>query len=748
MRTPLRWNKSRSSEHGHAGPPGSGRGLSRRRFIKLTGASGLALGLVPAHVVLATSGDGETADLKPAQQPNAFLHIAPDGTVTIQVNRLEFGQGSHTGLARVLADELDADWHKVRAELAPAGEAYKDPAFGIQMTGGSNSIQNSFVQYRELGARARAMLVEAAARHWGVDARTIETAEGRLLGPDGRSADYGELSAAAMALPVPASVTLKTPDRFRLIGKPADRLDTPAKSDGRQAFGMDAHRPGMKTVLIARPPYFSGTVAGFDDTDARKVAGVDHVMQVDLDRGATGVAVVADGFWPARTGRDRLKVEWRAPDDRPDTRALEAQFRRLLGEEGITARAGDTSGLAGANKRISADFAFPFLAHAPMEPLNALVEVTGTGDARRCDIRTGTQFQTIDQATVAAILGLKPEQVHIHTMFAGGGFGRRATPTADYLADAARVTKAWLAAGRSEPLKVVWTREDDIRGGYYRPFTMHRAEIGLDEHGNVSAWKHTIVSPSILKGTAFEAFLVKDGVDATAVEGVADTAYDLPVTVTVHHPETTVPILWWRSVGHTHSAFVMETLVDQIARESGQDPVALRRKLLASHPRHLAALDLAVEKSGYGVKSLPPGQAWGVAVHESFNSVVAHVVAASIEGSRPKLHQVTSAIHCNLAVNPRSVEAQVEGAALMAIGTTLEGSEITLRDGQVEQSNFHDYIVPRMADMPPIDVHIVPSGDPPTGVGEPGLPPMAPAIANAIHALTGRPVRSLPIRLG
>ena len=733
---------------GLAWQAGAGPRLSRRRFIKLTGASGLALGLAPAGAVRAASDGGDVAELKPSQQPDEFLRIYPDGTVTIRINRLEFGQGSHTGLARVLADELDADWRKVRAELAPAAEAYKDPIFGIQMTGGSNSIQNSFTQYRELGARARAMLVEAAARQWGVDAQTVETREGRLLSADGRSADYGEMSTAAMALPVPASVTLKTPDRFRLIGKAADRLDTPAKSDGRQSFGIDARRPGMKTVLIARPPHFGGAVAAFDDREARGVRGVDHVMQVDLDRGATGVAVVADGFWPAKMGRDKLGIEWRAPEDRADTGALEAQFRQLLGRDGVTARAGDVSGLAGAARTISADFSFPFLAHSPMEPLNALIEVTGTGSGRRCDIRTGTQFQTIDQATVAAVLGLEPSQVHIHTMFAGGGFGRRATPTADYLADAARVMKAWLAAGRSEPLKVIWTREDDVRGGYYRPFTMHRAEIGLDEDGAVSAWKHTIVSPSILKGTAFEQFLVKDGVDATAVEGVADTAYDLPVAATVHHPEVPVPILWWRSVGHTHSAFVMETLIDRIAREGDQDPVALRRKLLARHPRHLAALDLAVEKSGYGVKALPSGRAWGVAVHESFNSVVAHVVDLSIEGGRPKLHQVTSAIHCNLAVNPRSVEAQVQGAALMAIGMTLDGAEITLRDGEVRQSNFHDYIVPRMPDMPPIDVHIVPSGDPPTGVGEPGLPPMAPAIANAILALTGEPVQSLPIRLG
>ncbi len=740
-------NPSLMDRIGPAWRAAAGTEMNRRRFIKLTGVSGLALGLLPAGAADAATPKDAAGELKPAQQPGAFVHIDREGVVTIQINRLEFGQGSHTGLARILADELDADWDLVRAELAPAGEAYKDPAFGIQMTGGSNSIQNSFTQYRELGARARSMLVEAAAREWQVEAATVRTDAGRLIAADGRSAGYGEMSEAAVALPVPASITLKQSGEFRLIGKPANRLDAADKSTGRQTFGMDMRRPGMKTVLIARPPQFGGAVAGFDAAEAQAVEGVDHVMQVDLDRGATGVAVVADGFWPASMGRDRLEIQWTAPAELPDSGKLDAQFGALLGREGLPARPGDLSGMAGARKTIEAEFRFPFLAHAPMEPLNAVVEMSGTGGGRRCDFWTGTQFQTIDQATVASILKLKPEQVHIHTMFAGGGFGRRATPTADYLADAARVMKAWLAAGRSEPIKVVWTREDDIRGGYYRPLTMHRAEIGLGEDGRIAAWKHTIVSPSILKGTAFEAFLVKDGVDATAVEGVADTAYDLPIAVSVHHPTVSVPILWWRSVGHTHSAFVMETLIDRIAREAGRDPIAMRRDLLRKHPRHLAALDLAVRKSGYGTKTLPAGRAWGTAVHESFRSVVAHVVELSIEDGAPKLHRVTSAIHCNLAVNPRSVEAQIEGAVAMAIGTTLDGAEITLRDGVVEQGNFDSYVMPRMPDMPPVDVHIVPSDDPPTGVGEPGLPPLAPAMANAIFALTGKPVEALPIRL-
>ncbi|MDE0148979.1 MAG: xanthine dehydrogenase family protein molybdopterin-binding subunit [Rhodospirillaceae bacterium] len=740
-------NHSIMDRIGPAWQAATGTDMSRRRFIKLTGASGLAIGLVSAGAAGAATPKASAGKLKPGQQPGAFLHIDPKGVVTIQINRLEFGQGSHTGLARILADELDADWNSVRAELAPAGEAYKDPAFGLQMTGGSNSIQNSFMQYRELGARARAMLVEAAARKWKVDAATVRTRAGRLIAADGRSAGYGEMSEAAMALPVPAAVTLKKSSEFRLIGKPANRLDSADKSNGRQIFGMDMRRPGMKTVLIARPPHFGGTVAGFDAAQAQAVKGVDRVMQVDLDRGATGVAVVADGYWPAHKGRDKLEIQWKAPAELPDSRKLDTQFAALLGRDGLPARPGDLSGMAGAKKTITADFRFPFLAHAPMEPLNAVIEMSGTGEGRRCDIWTGTQFQTIDQLTVAKVLKLKPQQVRIHTMFAGGGFGRRATPTSDYLADAARVMSAWLAAGRTEPLKVVWTREDDIRGGYYRPLTLHRAEIGLGEDGRIAAWKHTIVSPSILKGTPFEAFLVKDGVDGTAVEGVADTAYDLPIAVSVHHPAVNVPMLWWRSVGHTHSAFVMETLIDRVASEAGRDPAALRRDLLKKHPRHLAALDLAVQKSGYGKKTLPAGRAWGIAVHESFRSVVAHVVELSIEDDAPKLHRVTSAIHCNLAVNPRSVEAQIEGSVLMAIGTTLDGAEITLRDGVVEQSNFDSYTMPRMPDMPPVDVHIVPSNDPPTGVGEPGVPPLAPAMANAIFALTGKPVEALPIRL-
>lgn len=723
------------------GASGIGPQLTRRGFVKMTALAGLAIGFGP---VRAAGGDTDAeAPAFESSTPSDFVHIAPDGTVTIQINRLEFGQGSHTGLARVLADELDADWSSVRAELAKAGDAYKDPIFGIQMTGGSTAIPNSFAQYRELGARARAMLVAAAAEDWGVDASTVRADNGILLGPAGQMAGFGEMATAAMQQPVPTTVELKSPYDFRYIGKGVNRLDTEAKSTGGQSFGIDVSRPDMKTVLLARPPHFGGKVKSFDASAAKQIKGVVDVIQVDLDWGATGLAVVADGYWPAKTGRDALQVEWDAVGTLPDTERMKAEFTELLDKPGLPARVGDTSGLDKATNTITADFTFPFLAHTPMEPLNAVIEVRDD----TCDVWTGTQFQTFDQMTVAGVLGLTPDKVTIHTQFAGGGFGRRATPTSDYLADAARVMKAWMQAGHSEPLKVQWSREDDVRGGYYRPFTMHRAHIGLDDKGDISAWKHTIASVSILKGTAFESFFVKDGVDASATEGVGDTKYNIDLALDVHHPEVPVPVLWWRSVGHTHTAFVMETLIDRVAKESGKDPVELRRELLAGHPRHLAALNMAVEKSGYGTRELPAEQAWGVALHESFGSVVAHVVEASIANGKPKVHRVTSCIHCNTAVNPKSVEAQIAGSVVMGIGMMIDGAEITLKNGEVQQSNFHNYRVARMPDAPEVDVHIVASQDPPTGVGEPGLPPIAPAVANAMLALTGNAVESLPIKV-
>ena len=725
--------------------PGEG-GLGRRVFLKLGLAAGFALYAAPGGAQDASVGGsapGAPEPLKPFQQPSAFVAIDADGIVTVTIGKIDFGQGVQTALPMLVAEEMDADWSKVRCELAPAGEAYKDPFFHIQMVGGSTSIKASWQQYREIGARMRAMLVAAAAKQLNTPAAQLRTESGSVVAPDGRRLGYGALAQAAFAEAVPASVVLKDPSQFKLIGKPVNRLDARAKSSGRQDFGIDLQLPGQRTVVMVHPPVFGGRVARFDAAPALAVPGVEEVLQVPLSGGATGLAIVANGFWPARKARELVKVEWDLSGvERVDSAAQLAQFRVLARQPGIAVQRADTAALTAkpAPALITAEFTFPYLAHTPMEPLNCTIDFRGD----RCTVWVGSQFQTVDQAQVAGVLGLKPEQVTLHTMTAGGGFGRRATPTSDYVVEAAQVAKARHAAGKTGPVKMIWTREDDVRGGYYRPTHLHRVEIAHDRQGGVLAWKHVIVGQSITMGTPFADFMVKNGADATMTEGVAESAYPFPIALEVHHPKANVPVLWWRSVGHTHTAFVMETLVDELARAGKLDPVAYRRQLLAKHARHLAALDLAVAKSGYGKATLAKGRAWGVAVHESFNTVVAYVVEVSMKGGRPVLHRVTAGVHCNLAVNPRTIEAQVQGALVMGIGMTLPGAAITLKNGEVEQSNWHDYRVPIHVDAPPVDLHIVPSADPPTGMGECGVPPIAPAIANAVAALTGKRWRSLP----
>jgi isoquinoline 1-oxidoreductase beta subunit len=673
--------------------------------------------------------------------------VAPDNSVTVLVNRLEFGQGVHTSLPMVIADELDADWSQMRAELAPAGEPYKDPAFGMQITGGSGTIAHSFTQYREIGARARAMLVAAAAEQWKVKPEQCRTAKGVVYGPAGQKATYGSLADAAMKQPVPEAVTLKDAKQFRYIGKPMKRLDARAKSSGRQQFGLDFKPADGKLVVavVAHPPVFGGKVAKFDASKAKAIRGVLDVVEIPVDRGGRGVAVIAEGYWPAKQGRDALDIQWNLDGvAKLDSAAQLAEFTELSKTPGAVARSADTPAVTSAAKTISAVYEFPYLAHAPMEPINCTVDLKDDS----CTLWVGSQFQTGDQAAAAATAGLKPEQVTLHTMMAGGGFGRRAVPTSDFVVEAVNIAKAYKAAGHSGPVKMIWSREDDVKGGYYRPSHVHRADLKLDAQGKVLAWDHVIVGQSIAAGTPFEGFMIQKGVDSTMVEGMG-APYDVPMNLSAHIAKANVPVLWWRSVGSTHTAFVMETLIDEAAHAAKEDPVAYRKKLIdKKHARHHAALDLAVAKSGYGKKALPKGRAHGVAVHESFNTVVAYVVEASVgKDGAPKLHKVTAAVHCNLAVNPLSVEAQIQGAALMALGTTLPGAAITLKDGVVEQQNFGDYTVARMNDMPQIEVHIVPSNDPPTGLGEPGLPPLAPAFANALFRVTGKRLRKLPFDL-
>lgn len=713
--------------------------ISRRSFLKFAGVAGLALGAYP-YLGTAQTGDA----LKPTQQPSAFVQIAPNGEVMVTINRLEFGQGVHTALPMILAEELDADWQLVRAQHGNSDVAYHDPLFGLHITGGSSSIKNSFMQYRELGARARAMLLTAAANRWHVAVDTLRTDTGKVIAADGRMLGYGELAEAAMRLPVPDKVTLKNPKDFRIIGKPTQRLDAPAKSSGQQSYGMDISLPGQLTAVVARPPVFGAKLTSFDDSAARAIKGVKAVFRVPLDLGAEGVAVVADGYWNAKQGRDALKLEWNTGHaEKVDSAKQLAAYRKLATQPGPRHFDADMTALGSAPKHLDAEFIFPYLAHAPMEPLNCTVAIKEGG----ADIYTGSQCPGLDAAAVARTLGIKPEQVAMHVQMAGGGFGRRFASSSDFVVEACEIAKASRAAGMNVPVRTIWSREDDMRGGYYRPMHLHRARIGFDGKGNILAWDHVIVGQSITAGSVFEQLMVKNGIDSTATEGMREP-YPFPMRLTVHHPKMNVPVLWWRSVGSTHTAFVMETLVDDIARATKQDPVAYRMKLFGDqHPRHRAALQLAVDQSGYGKKRLPAKHAWGVAVHESFSTVVAYVVEATIQQGQPVLKRITAGVHCNLAVNPRTIETQVQGAAIMGLGMCMPGAAITLKDGVVEQSNFNDFTVARITDIPAFTVHIVPSADAPTGMGEPGLPPLAPAFANAIARLTGKSVRQLPFKL-
>lgn len=724
-------------------------GVTRRRFVTMSVGGTVGLALLPGLAIAQGAAPKPKPGQAPTEQPSAFVTIGRDGITTVTCNRMDMGQGIETALAMVCAEELGVPWDSVRTAFGTAAPNYVDPFMGMHLTGGSNSIKNSYVQYRELGARTKSMLVSAAARQWNVPADSLKADKGVVTG-GGKTAPYGTLFEAAMQEPVPEKVTLKDPKDFQLIGKPTGLKVSRAKSTGRQQYGMDVKLPGMKVAVIAHPPVFGAGFSAFDGEAAKKVPGVVAVLPVDLDRGAKGVAVVADGYWPAKTAREALKVTWDASAvDKPDTARLLTQYRELAAQPGKPAPGAqyqaDVSALAGAPHKLSAEFVFPYLNHAQMEPLACTVDLK----ADRCDIHTASQMPGVDAMAIAKSTGLKPNQVHIHVQMGGGGFGRRAVPTSEYLLEAVSVAKALAAAGQRAPVKVIWSREDDLRAGYYRPMTLHRAEIGFDAQGKVLGWDHRIVSQSILGGTFFEPFLVKDGVDGTSTEGMRDP-YEVPMKLSVHHPKVNVPVLWWRSVGSTHTAYVMETLIDEIADATKQDPLAYRLRLMGDkpeHARHKMALQLAADKAGYGKKTLAAGMHWGLAVHESFESVVAYVVEAGVKDGRPVIGAVTAGVHCNLCVNPRTVEAQVIGAAVMGLSTTLPGNAITFKDGTVEQSNFGDYPVARMTDVPKIAVHIVPSSEPPKGMGEPGLPPFAPALANALRRATGKPQRELPFKL-
>jgi isoquinoline 1-oxidoreductase beta subunit len=716
--------------------------LSRRRFLQ--GGAGLTLGFclpgLASAAAAAKTGQAATA----AFEPNAFLRIGSDNTVTIIAKHLEMGQGTHTGLATIVAEELDADWQTVKVEGAPADAGrYNNLAWGpMQGTGGSSAIANSWQQLRQAGATGRAMLVSAAARRWRVGAAEIVVRDGVVSHPpSGRKASFGELAAAAAKEKVPTTVQLKDPANFRLIGQQARRRDSDAKTDGSARFTQDVFLPGMLVAVVAHPPTFGATVKAFDASQAKALKGVVDVVQIPQ-----GVAVLATDTWSAKLGRDALAVTWdESGAFKLGTDEIFARYQALAKTPGVVAtQVGEfDKALAGATKVVSAAYDFPYLAHAAMEPMNCVIRLGADG----CEVWNGEQMQTVDQHALAKLLGLKPEQVKINMLFAGGSFGRRASKDSDYVMEAAQIVKA--INGRA-PVKLVWLREDDMRGGYYRPLFHHALDAAIDDKGQLVGWRHRLVGQSIMAGSPFAA-MVKNGIDAVSVEGASNLPYAIPnLQVELHTPtDIAVPVLWWRSVGSSHTAYSTEVFLDEVSTAMGKDPLALRLQLLAGHPRHAAVLKLAADKAGWGMQLKEEAgerRGRGIAVHESFNSIVAHVAEVTVkkDGSL-KVDRVVCAVDCGTVVNPDNVRSQLEGSVGFALGAMLHEA-ITLKEGRVEQGNFDTFPLLRIDEMPLVEVHMVPSAAAPTGIGEPGVPSVAPAVANAITAATGKRLRRLPIQ--
>ncbi|HYW03488.1 MAG TPA: xanthine dehydrogenase family protein molybdopterin-binding subunit [Gammaproteobacteria bacterium] len=730
---------------------------SRRHFLKVSAVAG-GLMLVGFSLDGCAGDSASTATANGGFAPNAWIRIAPDDGVTIIVAHSEMGQGVMTALPMLVAEELEVDLDKVDVEFAPAQRAYDNPALGLQATGGSTSVRTSWLPLREAGATARAMLITAAARHWKVDADGLRARSGRVFNPaTGDSLAYRDLAAAAARLPVPEKVRLKEPGDFRLIGTPYPRVDVPSKVDGSAVFGLDIHVPGLLIATVERGPGFGAAVRSFNADAAMQVAGVRHVVQI-----TTGVAVVADSFWQAQQGRRALSIRWDQPNAGRDSAGIAARYRRLAQQQGAQVRdVGDAPHvLDTAAQVLDVSYQVPFLAHATMEPMNATAHVRADG----CDVWVPTQNQGGSQDVAVAITGLPYARVRVHTTQLGGGFGRRSE--LDFVAEAVQLSQRVGA-----PVKVIWTREDDTRHDFYRPAMRHRLRAGLDASGRAVAWMHRVVGPSI-SARAMPAFVpavlphwvprvikrmasgtaglvTEHRVDNAAVEGARDVPYAYP-NIRVEYvmdEDAFVPVGFWRSVGHSHTAFAVESFVDELAHRAGEDPVAYRRHLLRGHPRRLGVLDLAARKAGWGA-SLAPRHYQGVAVHECFGSYVAEVAEVSVSGKgKLTVHRVVCAVDCGHVVNPDTIRAQVESAVVYGLSAAiLPGSEITIEDGRAKQDNFDSYQVLRMDQMPRVDTWIVQSNAAPGGVGEIATPPIAPAVANAVFAATGKRVRSLPIR--
>ena len=697
---------------------------SRGRFLKATVVAGgaLAIGFVlPAA--------GHLSEAAQPFSPNAFLRIAANGRVTVVCGLSEMGQGVLTAIPMLVAEELDADWTKVRVEQAPVDKAYANPMFGMQATGGSASVRGFWEPMRKAGAAAREMLVAAAAATWKAKPADCRTHKGVVIHRSGRRLSYGILVARASRLPVPAEPKLKDPKDFAILGHDLKRLDTPPKVNGGAQFGMDVRLPGMLTAVLARPPVPGGKALSFDDSKARAVRGVQQVLETPH-----GVAVLADGYWAAKKGRDALEIKW---DDGPhaglSSDAISKQLTDATAQPGKVGRDEGSFDAAAPARTLEAVYEAPYLAHACMEPMNCTAWVK-PGEV---EIWAGTQSQGPTQGILAQVASVDPGKVKVHTMYLGGGFGRRFAP--DFTIDATILSKM-----SGKPVKLVYSREDDMRAYYYRPASVTRFSAGLDAAGDAVSLRARVASPSIMEGSGFMK-LPPDGVDKFAVEGVQDLPYDIPnLRVEYSRQEPGVQVWFWRSVGHSQNIFFSESFVDELAHAAGKDPFEFRRALLGKQPRYKGVLELAAAKAGWGAP-LPAGVQRGIAVAQSFGSYVAEVVEASVaDDGQVKVRRVVAAVDCGMTVNPEIIRRQIESAIVYGLSAALYG-RITFKDGKVEQGNFDSYPVLRMNEMPKVEVHIVPSSEKPGGIGEPGLPALAPALTGAIFALTGKRVRSLPI---
>ncbi len=701
--------------------------VSRRDFLKNTGATALIIGFglpVVGGRAVAESATGTFA-------PNAYLRLTPDDRVTVVCGSAEMGQGVLTAIPMLLAEELDADWSKVHVEQAPVDKAYNNPMFGMQATGGSTTVRAHWEPLRKAGAAAREMLVAAAAQQWALEAASLRTANSKVIAPDGRTLSYGALAAAAAMQPVPANPKLKDAKDFTLLGRPLKRLDTPGKVNGTAKFGLDAQVPGLLVAVMARAPLPGAKPTAVNDAKAKAIKGVQQVFTI-----SNGVAVLADGYWAAKKGRDALEIQW----DLGEHADLSSAKTTMLLTEGADSAGAVAKELGDVNAALPAGsivlqalYEVPFLAHACMEPMNCTAWVKGD----EVEIWAGTQSQGPAQGILSQVAQVTPAKVKINTLMLGGGFGRRFAP--DFMIDATLLSKL-----SGKPVKLIYSREDDMAAGFYRPASVARLSAAIDAQGNPTMLKVGIGSPSIMAASGFMK-IPDSGVDQFAMEGVADHPYDIPNQRIAYGRREPGPQVWfWRSVGHSQNLFFIEGFIDELAAAAKKDPFEFRRALLTQQPRYKGVLEAAAEKAGWG-QPLPSGLYRGIAVAQSFGSYVAEVaeVSVGVDGV-PKVHRVVAAVDCGMTVNPEIIRRQIEGAIVFGLSAALYG-RITLADGRVEQGNFHNYPLLRMSEMPKVEVYVLPSTEKPGGIGEPGTPPIAPAVVNAIFAATGKRLRSLPI---